>query len=184
RQPLVLTEHHAFEDRAALAVKVAAERSGHPGMEAVGDAAESPAPSDLTPAVSAQDDVDPVATQPGALIEAALGPSGKREHTEDVQDGALGRGSPWGQLEQDGLVRSNALEAPHGRGQAKLEPRPARRPRDHDDRAASPSGLRKDDAPVDRVQARAPPPEPAEHERGEEQRQARAVDTDSDEGKP
>ena len=73
-------------------------------MQAVGDAAEPAAAADRAPVVDAQDDVDAVAAQPGALVEAVLGPGGSLTTPSTSRMAPWRRRAPERQLEQDRLV--------------------------------------------------------------------------------
>ena len=72
RQPLVLAEHDAENDAAADAGRAAPDGELDPVAKAIADAGNPAASADLPPARRLQDDVDALAREPAALVEAVL----------------------------------------------------------------------------------------------------------------
>ena len=65
----------------------------------------------MLPAVRAQDDVDAVTAQPGALVEAVAWPAAAAAPSRRLEHGALRRRAPERQLEQHRLAKAEPAEA-------------------------------------------------------------------------
>ena len=122
RQSGVVAQHDAFDDSAPLARQAARRRPAEPAAKVVGEAGQAAAPADDAPPVAAQDDVDPLATEPARLVEPMRRPAGPNELPEHLEAGALRRRPATRKLEQHGLVDPQAAEARDAGREAKLEP--------------------------------------------------------------
>src|ERR687886_2485840 len=111
RKADVVAEDHTLDDAAPLAGEARRGRPSEPRTEPVGETREASAPSDQAPPVAAQDDVDPLAPEPGGLVEAVRGPAGQDELSEYLEACALRRRAAERQLEEHRLVGQEAAEA-------------------------------------------------------------------------
>src|SRR5262249_39315805 len=158
-KPLVLAQDDSFEHSAALAAHAVAERTTQPGVDPIGNASKTIPSADLAPPVAAQDDVDATVPEPGSLVEAVLGSPRALEDSEHLEHRALRRSPTRRKLEEDRLVRAKPTKTSHPRRRPELEAGPAHRPGDLHERALRPPDVREQHARVERVEARAPPPE-------------------------
>ncbi len=78
RQALVLAEDDPGDHRTALAVNTGRHRARELGPQPICESGDPAAVADDAPARRRHDDVHAVAAQPGALVEAVLGPARKR----------------------------------------------------------------------------------------------------------
>jgi hypothetical protein len=134
-QALLVAEHYAQEDAAALPAKPTRDRTGKPGSQSVAETAESVATPDQLPAVSRQHDVDAVPTEPGSLVEAVPGAVGKLRLRTHLEDAALRRCSAKRQLKLSRLVHREKAEPPDARRHLQIEPPSSRRPGHDDERS-------------------------------------------------
>jgi hypothetical protein len=81
RHRLVVAEHDARQDRAALPRRSALDRALDVRAQSICDREEPCAPADDAPAVGPQDDVDASASQPGPLVEAVITLTDSRRQT-------------------------------------------------------------------------------------------------------
>jgi len=110
RQAGVLAEEHAFEHGCTLTVQSARDGTLEVLSQRVRDATESATVSDDAERMSAQHDMDAMATQPAALVEPVLRPTGLAQLSDRVDDGALWRRPPTRELEQHGLTDADLAE--------------------------------------------------------------------------
>ncbi len=104
REPVLVAEQHALEDRASFSRETGRRGVPQPDPQPVGDPAEPAAVADDTPPVDVQDDVDALPAQPGALVETVPRAGGRVHDREQADDGALWRRAAERQLELDALV--------------------------------------------------------------------------------
>ena len=115
-QPAVVAEHDAAEQREPLAACSACERALHVRAQPVGDASDPTPPADDAGVAGIEHHVDTTPLEPGALVEAGLGPSrrlGPRAH--DLEHCAAGRRAPFREHDEDTLanpVGAEALDVP------------------------------------------------------------------------
>ena len=167
---LVVAEDDPFEDRAPLSRETGCDGARQPAAQGVGDSAEAAAPADERPVVDVEDDVDAVPAQPGALVEAVVGPARQPDDGKHLEGGALRRCAARRQLELHPFIERLALEAPDSALDADVVAVRSGRGRHDHDRPSSAVDLRAERAAVERVEAFARPP-PAE--RGEQHARAR-----------
>ena len=122
RERLLVAEDDPFHDPAALAVQPGRDRARQPSTQAVGDAAEPTAPTDLSPAISSQNHVHAVSPKPGRLVEAVLRRLRQTHRDDGLDQGALRRRAAERQLELDGLAEAQAAEASDLGRHPQLEP--------------------------------------------------------------
>ena len=160
REPSVLAEHDACQDRAPFSREPGCRGAREPRVQAVGDAA---AEADDAPRGDAQHDVDAVAAEPGPLERG-----GRAHRDERAQLGSLRRRPRPGKLQEHGLVDRLAPPAADDRAHAHL---PAASPRRlghlHEHPPRRP-GVGHEHAAVERLQALASPPPARDHERARE----------------
>jgi hypothetical protein len=87
---------------------------------------------DDSPPRCAHDDVNPMATEPGALVEPVARPARKPDLADQVEDGALRRRPAGREPEQDRLANHLVSEAAHLGRHPEVEPGAARRAGDGD----------------------------------------------------
>ena len=80
------------------------------------------------PVAAAQHDMDAAPSEPGALVEAVLGPARLDQQRAQLEDRALRRRPPERKLQQDALAHTTLAEAAHLRGHAQRELRAAHGP--------------------------------------------------------
>src|SRR5215218_6867500 len=146
------------------------ERTLDVRAETIRHGEEPRAHADYAPAVSAKDDVDALASQPGSLVEAVVRPTRLLDGHDRRQERALRGRSTRRQLEQRRLVHPARAEAPNENRDA--QPVAARACRSGD---FEPGTLRcpdgsDEDAAVELRQAHAAPPPAGARERGHEER--------------
>ena len=105
-QTLVLAEHDALDHAPAHAGDARDGGAGKPRVQPVADAGEPAAPSDDAPALRPQHCVDPMPTEPGALVEAVREAARGPEHPDQRKAGSLRRCAAERQLEQHRLARA------------------------------------------------------------------------------
>ena len=110
-----------------------------------------------------------VAPQPRALVEAVLARPRLGHEDRQLEDRALRRRAPHGQLEQDRLTHVPVAEALDAPGNAERELRAASRPRHRHASDAGPPDLRRHGATVDRLEPQRADPRAREREAGREQ---------------
>jgi hypothetical protein len=125
---------------------------------------------DDSPPRCAHDDVNPMTTEPGALVEAVARLAREPDLTDQVEDRALRRRTALREPEQDRLANNLASEAAHLRRHPEVEPRAARWAGDGNESAISRADVRKQRALVERVEPRAPPPPAGQEQRSGERR--------------
>ena len=110
REVLVLAEHDPEHDAAADAARAATDRALDALAEAVAQA-EDPAPvTHETPVVRSEHDVDPLPSEPGALVEAVLRWAGLDDAHPRFQEGAARRRATDGELQENALVELASAE--------------------------------------------------------------------------
>lgn len=109
-EALLVAEHDSEQNSAALAVKVACDRTRKPGACAVANATESTTMSDQAPAVAGEYDMNAVSAKPGPLVEAVARAARKLRLRAHHQDCAARRRAPEGKLELCRLVKDERAE--------------------------------------------------------------------------
>ena len=71
RQALILAQYETEHEPAPLAAQAERKIVCEPLAQAVAEAADASAPADLAPGAGSQNDVYPLASEPGSLVEAA-----------------------------------------------------------------------------------------------------------------
>ena len=125
-EALLVTEHDAFNHSTAFAVQAGCDRASHGLAQPVGDAPQTATVSDELPPVGAQDDMDAMAPQPGALVEAVLGRLREPDCGDSLEQATLRRRAPERQLEQDGLAEAEPTESMNLSRDPQLESRSPR----------------------------------------------------------
>ena len=111
REPVVVPEQHAFEDRAPFSRETGRRGAAQPAADPVGDPAE-PAPSpDDVPLVDVKDDVDTLAAEIGALVETVRRTAWQAHHGKQAHEGALRRRASERQFELHPLRERAPVEA-------------------------------------------------------------------------
>ena len=132
RERLLVAEDDAFDDSAPLAVQPACGRSRERGAQPVGDAPEAAAMAGERPPVGAEDDVDALVPEPGALVEAVRGRPRQANRGDRLEQGALRRRAAERQLEENRLVEAEEPEPRHLCREPHLEWAEPRRPGHHE----------------------------------------------------
>jgi hypothetical protein len=166
RQPFVLAEDDAFEDRSALAGQPGREGPREPGPDPVGVTADPSPVADDLPIRAGDDHVDAAPAEPRALVEAVRGRTRALQPRLELEVAPWGGERPTG-LEQDRLADCERASPEPCAGDAQVEPGAARVPAGDDDpRRRSLTDVRHEDAGIERVEPRGAPP-PAGDEQGE-----------------
>src|SRR5512133_1137414 len=117
--------------------------------------------SEHAPAVAGQNDVDPVPSEPGPLVEPVAGAARELRFRAHLEDGAAGRRPPERKLELRRLIEDERTEASDANGHLDVETPPTRRGVDHNEGPLGATNLRPQHALVEAIEPRAAPP-PAE----------------------
>ena len=120
--------------------------------------------ADDAPARSHDDDVHPVAAEPGALVEAVLGPTRGPDLADHVEKRALRRRAARRNLEEHGLAERDVAESTSLSRHSQVVSGTPRRSRDGNEHRSGRPDPREKDALVESVEPRAAPPPPGEQE--------------------
>ena len=158
-QALVLAEDDAEDECALHPVRATPDGVLDSVAQAVTEARDAAAASDLTPAAAPEDHVDPLAREPGALVEAVLGTAWLRHAHDRLQDGAARRRAADREDQKRTLAQRTAAEGAglsgHTDGPGRLACWPG-----HDElRGARLADLGRELAPPERVEPQRAPPE-------------------------
>src|SRR5204863_4882358 len=121
--PLLVAEHDALDQAPPFAVEAGSNRAGQGAAKPVGDSAETAAMADELPPVGAQDDMDAVAPQPGALVKPVFRRLWPPDSGDGLEQATLRRRAAERQLEQDSLPEAEPPEAANLGWHSQLEPR-------------------------------------------------------------
>ncbi len=165
REAAVVPEDNPFQERRALAAETAHDGAAKPAPERVREAAEPYAAPDDPVGAQMDDDVNALAAQPRALIEAVLRPARRVQVADALQNRPLGRRPSARELEQNVLVNLAPVEPADLRIGPDLETAGSRRSRDGDEGARCLSDVRSELAAVENVEPGASPPGTA-HQQG------------------
>ena len=114
-EALVLAEDDTEHDAAADTLRAAPDGALDAVAERVADSGDPTAPPDLAPARRLEHDVDPLACEPRALVEAVLFGPRLRDANRRLDDGTARRRAADGEHEEDPLAQLLASErARHG----------------------------------------------------------------------
>ncbi len=164
-ETLVLAQHDPSQHRAPLPGQSGGDRLRDVQAKPVGDAGDAAAVSDDAPVAAAEDDVDAATGEPALLVEAVVRAARRSHGRSEREDGALRRRPAERELEQDAFTQPALAEATHLCGHAEREQRRSHRAgRDGDDRVRAPD-LGRQEAAVEGVEPRAPPPPAHEAQR-------------------
>ena len=185
---LLVSEHDAFDDSSPRPVKAARDRVRERGAKPVSEAGKTATSAHDPPAIGAKNDVDALVSQPGPLVESTFRRARQTNRRDRLEQAALRRRATERKLEQDGLTEAKTAEAPHLRRNSDLETARAGGPGGHEERALGRVDSREQHAPVERIEAGAPPP-PAREEQacGQERRPNRLLGSgrgDEEQGRP
>ena len=178
RQPLVLAEDDAQDERALHAVRAPPDRSLDSIAQAIAAARDTTTRADLSPRARACDDVDSLASEPGTLVEAAVLGTSWLGHAHDrFQDGAARRRAADRKHEEHPF--SQRLSAKRSNlGRYAYCPRCLpRRPRDDEPHRPRLADLRQERALAHRLEAHRAPAESRQSEQRSERGHARRATT-------
>jgi hypothetical protein len=113
RESFVLAEDHAEHERPTHSADSPPDRPLDPISDAVSDAGEPAASTDLPPCASTYDDVDPLARQPGSLVEATFGLTWLGDPSRGLDDCTPWRRSTHRKQEENPLAEAPLAESPH-----------------------------------------------------------------------
>ena len=173
RERLLVAEDDPFDDPAPLSPQPGRDRAREPSTQAVGDAAEPTAPTDLSPAISSQNHVHAVSPKPGRLVEAVLRRLRQTHRDDGLDQGTLRRRAPERQLELDGLAQAQTAEASDLGRHPQLEPGMTGRPGDRQHASLRGVDVSEQHAAIERIQSGAAPPPTEQRERSEQDQEAR-----------
>src|SRR5436190_5010123 len=159
-EALLVAEYDALDHAPPFAVQSGSNRAGQDPAKPVGDSAETAAMTDELPPVGAEDDMDAVAPQPSALVEAAFRRLRRPHRGDSVEQATLWRRAAERQLEQDSLPETEPPEAANLGWDSQLEPRSPRRAGHLEHRAFGSVHPGEQDAVIERIQPSASPPPP------------------------
>ena len=172
-EAFVLAEDDACEHRPALTGRDRVQGAGDAAPQPVRDRTEPSSPADHPEAPSTQDDVDPLAPEVRRLVEAAfrLGAARARDGDDELEQRTLRRGPLRGQVEARALPKHDPAKAQDANRNADGELAPPRRACHLDAREGGAADPIVEDARVEGLETRAPPPQAREDESDGQQRE-------------
>jgi hypothetical protein len=175
RESLVLAENDAENQRAPNADRTAADRVLHPVPQAVPEAGDPTSGADLPPGATAQDDLDSLARQPGALVESSIGLPRLADAHGRLQDRSTRRRSANREQEENPLPEARLAESRHLGLDANRPWRCARRTRDYELRRRRFADLTHQRALPHRLEPQSTPPKTSDRENRSDCDEARTV---------